>query len=54
MLVKYRNCGSCIPVDGMSLDYMIYVTCAMVWHERNLIIEMDIPNQLRDLLLEQS
>lgn len=54
MLVKYRNCDSYIPVDGTSLDYMIYVTCALIWHERNLIIEMDIPKQLRDLFLEQS
>lgn len=54
LVAKYRNCGSCLPVDGMSIDFMIYTLCAMVWHERNLIIEMNIPNQLKDLLLEQS
>lgn len=54
MLVKYRDCGSCLPVNGMSLDFMIYSLCSMVWHERNLIIEMDVPNQLKDLLMEQS
>lgn len=52
--MKYHGCGSCLPVTGMSLDFMIYTLCSMVWHERNLIIEMNTPNQLKDLLLEQS
>lgn len=54
MLAKYRLCGNCLPVDGMSLDFMIYTLCAMIWHERNLIIEMKIPNATKDLFLEQS
>ncbi|XP_055301312.1 UPF0764 protein C16orf89 homolog [Sitodiplosis mosellana] len=54
MVMKYHDCGSCLPVTGMSLDFMIYTLCSMVWHERNLIIEMDIPNQLKDLLIEQT
>lgn len=54
MLAKYRNCGSCLPVGGISHDFMIYTLCAAVWHERNLIVRMDIPNQLKDLLIEQS
>lgn len=53
MLINYRNCGQYLPADGMSLDYTIYTLCALIQHERNLIIEMDIPNALRDLLLEQ-
>lgn len=54
MLVKYRECGQCLPADGMSLDFMIYNLCAMIWHERNLIIEMNTPNATKDLFLEQS
>ncbi|XP_031619296.1 UPF0764 protein C16orf89 homolog [Contarinia nasturtii] len=54
LVAKYRDCDSCLPVNGISIDFMIYTLCAMVWHERNLIIEMDIPNQLKDLLLEQT
>lgn len=54
MLMRYRNCGQCLPANGMSLDYIIYTLCALIQHERNLIIEMDIPNALRDLFLEQS
>lgn len=54
MVMKYRNCGQCLPVAEMSLDFMIYELCAEVQHERNLIIAMDIPNPLKDLFLEQS
>lgn len=54
MLMRYRNCGHCLPADELSLDYIIYTLCALIQHERNLIIEMDIPNALRDLFLEQS
>lgn len=54
MLMRYRNCGQCLPANGMSLDYIIYTLCALIQHERNLIIEMDIPDALRDLFLEQS
>lgn len=54
MVVKYRNCSQCLPVDGMSLDFMIYTLCAMVQHERSLIIAMETPNPLKDLFLEQS
>lgn len=54
MLVKYRMCGQCLPADAMSLDFIIHTLCAMIWHERNLIIEMNIPNATKDLFLEQS
>lgn len=53
MLMRYRNCGHCLPADELSLDYIIYTLCALIQHERNLIIEMDLPNALRDLFLEQ-
>lgn len=54
--MRYRNCGQSLPANGMSLDYIIYKLCALIQHERSLIIEMDnnIPNALRDLFLEQS
>lgn len=51
--MKYRDCGSCLPVAEMSLDFMIHTLCSMVWHERNLIIKMGLPNQLKDLHIEQ-
>lgn len=54
MLMRYRNCGHCLPAAGLSLDYIIYTLCALIQHERNLIIEMDTPNALRDLFVEQS
>lgn len=54
MLVKYRMCGQCLPANAMSLDFIIHTLCAMIWHERNLIIEMNIPNATKDLFLEQS
>lgn len=54
IVMKYHDCSQCLPVNEMSPDFMIYSLCSMIWHERNLVMQMRIPRQLKDLFLEQS
>lgn len=54
MVLKYRNCGHSLPAESVALDFHIYTLCALIWHERNLIVEMNTPNALKDLFIEQS
>lgn len=54
MLLKYRSCGQALAVTSSSLDFHIYSLCSLIWHQRNLIIEMQTPNALKDLFMEQS
>lgn len=54
MVMKFRNCSQSISSASVPLNYTIYKLCSFIWHERNLIDEMQIPNALKDLYLEQS
>lgn len=54
MVMKFRNCSQSISPASVPLSYTIYKLCSFIWHERNLIDEMQIPNALKDLYLEQS
>lgn len=38
----------------MSPSTTIYTLCALILAERNLIVEMNVPNALKDLFIEQS
>lgn len=54
MVMKNRNCFQLMAPGSMSPATTIYTLCALILAERNLIVEMNIPNALKDLFIEQS
>lgn len=54
MVMKNRNCLQLMAPGTMSLASTIYTLCALILAERNLIVEMNVPNALKDLFIEQS
>lgn len=54
MVMKNRNCFQLMAPGSISPTTTIYTLCALILAERNLIVEMNIPNALKDLFIEQS
>lgn len=52
--MKNRNCFQLMAPGTMSSATTIYTLCALILAERNLIVDMNVPNALKDLFIEQS
>lgn len=54
MVMKIQNCTQLIASGANSIETSISTLCSLILAERNIIGQMNYPNALKDLFIEQS